>query len=52
MSDQIHAVFGQEVESGSHSVSAGTVVVKQQALGSTVWVALAPRLEDLGQASS
>ena len=51
MSDQIHADVGQAVESGSRSVmSAGIVVVEQQALGSTVWAALAPLLEDLGQA--
>ena len=50
MSDQIHAVFGQEVESGSRMASAGIVVVEQQALGSTAWAALAPLLEDLGQA--
>ena len=50
MSDQIHAVFGQEVESGSRSVSTGVVVVEQQVLGSTAWAALAPLLEDLGQA--
>ena len=42
--------FGQEVENGCRSVSAGLVAVEQQALGSTVWVALAPLLEDLGQA--
>ena len=48
MNDQIHAVFSQEVESGSRSVSAGIVVVKQQGLGFMVWTALVPLLEDLG----
>ena len=53
MSDQVHSVFGQDVASGSRSVSAGIVVcvvVEQRALGSTVCTALAPLLEDLGQA--
>ena len=50
VSDQIHAVLGQEVESASHSVSDGIVVVEQQALGSMTWVVLAPLLKDLGQA--
>ena len=50
MIDQIHAVFGQGVESGSRSGSAGIVVSEQQVLGCTVWAALAPLLEDLGQA--
>ena len=35
---------------GFHGVSAGNVVVEQEALGSTVGAALAPLLEDLGQA--
>ena len=46
-------MFGQDVESGSRRVSAGIVVcvvVEQRALGSTAWTALAPLLEDLGQA--
>ena len=49
MSGLIHAVSSQEGESGSRSESADIVVVEQQAVGSTVWAALASLLEDLGQ---
>ena len=48
MSDQVQAVFGKEMESGSTGIA--MVMVEQQFLGSTVWAALAPLLEDLGQA--
>ena len=50
MCGQIHAVFDQEAKSGSRSVSASIVVVEQHAMGSIMWAALAPLLEDLGQA--
>lgn len=43
-------LFGPEVESGSRSENAGIVAVEQRALGSTVWAAPAPLLEDPGQA--
>ena len=47
-----YTVFNQEVESGSCSVSASITVVEQQALGSTVWAALASLQEDLEQAAA
>ena len=51
MSDQIHAVYDQEVGGGCNNVSTHIVVVEQKVLGSIVWVALAPILKNLGQTS-
>ena len=50
MSNQSHAVYHQEVQSGSRSVRACMVVVEQQTFGSTPLAACTPLLQDVGQA--